>query len=530
MMLKRRDFAFLTAVSPLAFAARAAHASTPKETAVVAIDISGIITLDPGECYETIGGEVIIGVYDSLLRYEPDDVTKIIGGTAETWSATEDGKNYTFKIRPGMKFESGAPVTAGDIAWSMQRGVILGKTPAFLLEQFGWTKDNVKDLITAPDPGTLEFKIVKDYAPSLVYNVMTTGITSAVEKKVAMANEANGDMGNSWLKTHSAGSGAFRLISWKAEESVTIEANPNFHLGAPLIKRVVLRHVPEPSSQRLLLEKGDVDLARDLTADQIKPLASNKAIKVESFPGAETWYMAMNMSEEHFKNPKVRQAMKMLVDYDGMANTFLKGRFTVQETFWPIGLFAAIDYNPWKLDVAKAKALLAEAGYPNGFEVNLNVSTVAPNPDIAQAVQQTMAQAGVKLNIITADPKQVVTTYRARKHQMVLLSWSPDYFDPHSNADSFSHNDDNSDGAKGHPLLWRNEYYDPELNTMTAAAAKELNVDKRKAAYAALLKKVTDEGPFILMFQNTFQAAFRDNVKGYLSSVDYDNYRKVTKS
>jgi len=141
-----------------------------------------------------------------------------------------------------------------------------------------------------------------------------------------------------------------------------------------------------------------------------------------------------------------------------------------------------------------------------------------------------MAQAGVKLNIITADPKQVVTTYRARKHQMVLLSWSPDYFDPHSNADSFSHNDDNSDGAKGHPLLWRNEYYDPELNTMTAAAAKELNVDKRKAAYAALLKKVTDEGPFILMFQNTFQAAFRDNVKGYLSSVDYDNYRKVTKS
>jgi peptide/nickel transport system substrate-binding protein len=73
---------------------------------------------------------------------------------------------------------------------------------------------------------------------------MTTGITSAIEKKIAMANEVNGDMGNSWLKTHSAGSGAFRLISWKAEESVTIEANPTFHLGAPLIKRVVLRHVP----------------------------------------------------------------------------------------------------------------------------------------------------------------------------------------------------------------------------------------------------------------------------------------------
>jgi peptide/nickel transport system substrate-binding protein len=529
-MLKRRDFAFLTAASPLAFSATAAHTATPTKAFVVAVDLAAIITLDPQECYEIIGGEVVIAIYDSLLRYEPDDVTKIIGGTAQSWSVTEDGKNYTFKIRPGMKFESGAPVTAEDIAWSMQRGVILGKTPAFLLEQFGCTKDNVKDLITAPDSGTLQFKIVKDYAPSLVYNVMTTGITSAVEKKVAMANEVNGDLGNSWLKTHSAGSGAFRLVSWKAEESVTIEANPNFHLGAPLIERVVLRHVPEPSSQRLLLEKDDVDLARDLTADQIKPLLSNRAIKVESYPGAETWYIAMNVSDERFKNPKVRQAMKMLVDYDGMANTFLKGRFTVQQTFWPLGLFAAIRYNPWKLDVAKAKALLVEAGYPNGFEVNLRAPTSAFGPDISQAVQQTMVQAGVKLNIITADPKQVVTAYRARKHQMVLISWSPDYFDPHSNADSFSHNDDNSDGAKAHPLLWRNEYYDPELNSMTAAAAKELNLDERKAAYAALLKKVTDEGPFIIMFQNTFQAAFRDNVKGYLSSVDYDNYRKVTKS
>jgi peptide/nickel transport system substrate-binding protein len=429
-----------------------------------------------------------------------------------------------------MKFESGAPVTADDIAWSLQRGVILDKTPAFLIEQFGWTKDNVKDLITTPDPGTLHFKILTGFAPSLVYNVMTAGITSAVEKKVAMAHETNGDMGNAWLKTNSAGSGAFRLVSWKANESVTIEANPHFHLGAPLTKRVVLRHVPEPESQRLLLEKGDADLAINLTTDQIKPLLSDKSIKVESFPGAETWYMAMNMSEEHFKNPKVRQAMKMLVDYDGMVATLLKGRCTVQQTFWPTGLYAAISYNPWKLDIAKAKALLAEAGYPKGFEINLNVPTQPPMPDIAQAVQQTMAQAGVKVNLVTSDLKQVLTTYRARKHQMVIINWSPDYFDPHSNADSFAHNDDNSDTAKTHPLAWRNGYFDPEVNKMMAAAAQELNGDKRKADYTALLKKVTDEGPFIIMFQNTFQEAFRTNLKGYYASVDYDNYRTATKA
>jgi peptide/nickel transport system substrate-binding protein len=529
-MLKRRDFALLAAASPLAFAGSAAYAATPKSTLVVAKDISDILTMDPQECYEITGGEVGIAVYDPILRYDPKDVTKIIGGTAQTWSASEDGTEYTFKVRPGMKFESGAPVTADDIAWSLQRGVILDKTPAFLLEQFGWTKDNVKDLITAPDPGTLHFKILKAFAPSLVYNVMTTEITSAVDKKVAMAHETNGDMGNTWLKTNSAGSGAFRLVSWKANESVTMEANPHFHLGAPLTKRIVLRHVPEQASQRLLLEKGDADIAINLTADQIKPLMSNKAIKVESFPAAETWYMAMNVSEEHFKDPKVRQAMKMLVDYDGMANSFLKGRAFVWQTFWPSGLFAAVKYNPWKLDIAKAKALLAEAGYPNGFEVKLNVPTQPPMPDIAQAVQQTMAQAGVKLNLVTEDLKQVLTTYRARKHQMVVINWSPDYFDPHSNADSFAHNDDNSDTAKTHPLAWRNHYYDPDVNKMMAAAAQELDGNKRKADYAALMKKVTDEGPFIIMFQNAFQEAFRNNVKGYYASVDYDNYRTAIKT
>jgi len=529
--LKRRDFALLAATSPLALAlGRAAQAATPKDTFVVAKDISDILTMDPQELYEITGGEVGIAVYDQLLRYDPLDVTKIIGGTAQSWSATEDGKEYTFKLRKGMKFASGAPVTADDIAWSMQRGVIIDKTPAFLLNQFGWTKDNVASLVTAPDADTLHFKLINGYAPSLVYNVMTTIITSPVEKKVVMAHETNGDMGNAWLKTNYAGSGAFKLISWKANESVTMEANPGYHLGAPKIKRVVLRHVPEPASQRLLLEKGDADIAINLTADQIKPLEANKSVKIESYPGAETWYMAMNMSDERFKNPKVRQAMKMLVDYDGIANTFLKGRVTVQQTFWPLGLFAAIKYNPWKLDVAKAKQLLAEAGYPNGFEVKLNVPTQPPNPDIAQAVQQTMAQAGVKLSLITSDLKQVLTEYRSRHHQMVVINWSPDYFDPHSNADSFAHNDDDSDGAKNHPLAWRNHYYDPDINKMMAAAAQELNADKRKAAYAALMKKHIDEGPFIIMFQNAFQEAFRTNVKGYYASVDYDNYRTVTKS
>lgn len=371
-MLKRRTLVASTAVLPLTSLIPAAWAATPKDTVVFASQIDDVVTCDPGEAYEISAQIFLSSIYDRLVRYEAEDLTKLVGGVAESWTVSPDAKTYTFKLRPNQKFESGAPVTADDMAFSLQRVVIMNKTPAFLFTQLGWTPDNVRDLVKAPDAQTLEFKITEDFAPTLVLNLMATVAASVVEKKVAMANEASGDLGNTWLKTHSATSGPYRLVSWKAAESVTMEANPGYHLGAPKTRRVIIRHVPEPGSQRLLLEKGDIDIALSLQPDQLKPLAGNKDIKVESFPYSGTWYIALNLGDERLKNPKVRLALKYLVDYYGMTDTFLKGRFGVHQTFLPIGLSGAIEYDPYKLDVAKAKALLAEAGYPNGFELRLS--------------------------------------------------------------------------------------------------------------------------------------------------------------
>ena len=122
----------------------------------------------------------------------------------------------------------------------------------------------------------------------MVLNLMATTAGSVVEKKVALANEKNGDMGNEWLKTHSASCGAYKLISWKANESVTLEGLPSYRFP-PKTKRVIVRHVPEPGTQRLLLEKGDIDMAWSLQPDQLKPLAGNKDVKVETFPYSGTW-------------------------------------------------------------------------------------------------------------------------------------------------------------------------------------------------------------------------------------------------
>ena len=361
--------------------------------------------------------------------------------------------------------------------------------------------------------------------------MMSSIVGSVVEKKVAMAHDVGGDLGNAWLKTNSAGSGAFALKSWKADESVVLEANPGYRGGAPALKRVIVRHIPEPAAQRLQLEKGDIDIARDLTPDQVAGVAGNKDIVVSLAPQATQAYVGMNLKTPQLANVKVRQALRYLVDYDGMVGSFLKGQFQVHQSFWPSGFWASLADNPYKFDPAKAKALLTEAGLPNGFEVTLDAQNSAPYVNIAQSIQSTMAQGGVKVTIIPSEQKTLLTKYRARQHQMLLVYWGPDYMDPHTNADSFARNIDNSDNPKSKPLAWRNSWDIPEISKLTDAAVRERDMKKREQDYLDLQKKVLDEGPFIILFQETKQVATRANVKNFVvgPSSDVVFYQLATK-
>ena len=511
---------------------RLADAATPADTAVFASRIDDIVSLDPGECYELSGFEIITNVYDRLLRYDAEDPSKLVGGVAQSWTVGDGGKTFTFKLRPNLRFHSGAPVTAEDAAFSLQRVVLLDRVPAFLFTQLGWSRDNVKELVAAPSPATLTVKITEDFSPSLVLNLLSSSVGSVVERKLALAHETGGDLGNAWLKTHSAASGAYRLVAWAANEAVSLEAFPGFRQGAPWLRRVLVRHLPEPVRQREQLEKGDIDFARGLQPDQIMALASRDDIRVEAFKGANTWYIGMNLSFPPFADPKVRTALKFLVDYQGMAAGLLAGRGFVQQSFLPLGLFGAIAYAPYQLDVARAKSLLAEAGYPDGFEVKLTLPNASPWTEIAQSVQQTFGDGGIKVSIEPAELTAVLGTYRARRHELVLIWWGPDYVDPHSNAVAFAHNDDNSDTAKTRLLAWRNNWFIPEISQRTLAASREQDVKKREVLYAGLQQQVTDEGPFILLFQNSNQVARQATATGFAPGIteDLTYYRALRKS
>src|ERR1700729_108173 len=167
-MLQRRALMASAAVLPLTSVIPAAGAAPRKDTVVFASQIDDLITLDPGEAYEISAQIILSDVYDRLVRYEAEDMTKLAGGVAESWTVSPDAKTYTFKLRTDQKFESGAPVTAEDMAFSLQRVAIMNKTPGFLFTQLGWNKDNARDLIKALDDHTLQFKITEDFAPTLV--------------------------------------------------------------------------------------------------------------------------------------------------------------------------------------------------------------------------------------------------------------------------------------------------------------------------------------------------------------------------
>jgi peptide/nickel transport system substrate-binding protein len=490
-----------------------------------------IITLDPAEIFEFSGAEYAGNTYDRLISYDVDDVSKIYGVVAESWTVSPDGKTFTFKIRDGIKFASGNPLTAEDVAFSLQRTVILDKSPAFILGQFGLTAQNVRDRIKAVDAHTVTLETDQKYAPTFVLYCLTATVGSVVDKKEVMAHEKDGDLGHAWLRTNYAGSGPFKLNQWKASELLMLDANTAYWDGAPTMKRIIIRHIPEPATQRLLVEKGDIDIARNLGPDQIKGLEGNSDIRIHSSPKGGIFYLGLNQKNEILSKPQVRQALKYLVDYDGIADTILKGSMVPHQAFLPKGFLGALEDMPFKLDPEKAKQLLAEAGYPDGFSISMDTRNNFPTLDMAQAIQSTFALGGVKLEIIPMDGKQALTKYRARNHEIYIGRWGPDYQDPHTNADTFAKNVDNSDDAKAKPLAWRNAWDIPEMSKKTDAAVRESDPQKRAQMYLELQREHQQTSPFVIMFQDIEVAAERANVKNFVLGPSFDSnfYRYVTK-
>ncbi|MFV0300607.1 MAG: ABC transporter substrate-binding protein [Paracoccus sp. (in: a-proteobacteria)] len=512
--------------------APAAWAETPADVLVVAHTIDDIISLDPAQNFEFSGQDVGINIYDRLVDFDPLDLDKgFQPSLAESWEVSEDGLSITFTMREGVKFHSGNPVRAEDAAWSLQRAVKLDKTPAFILTQFGFTADNVEQNIVA-EGNKLTLTLDKPYAPSFVLNCLTASIASVVDKELAMSHVEGEDLGNAWLSNNDAGSGAYVLAGWTPNEAVQLTAFADYFQGAPKMARVIVKNVQESSAQRLQLEAGDIDVARNLTPTDAEAVAGGEGMSIKDEPRGRILYLGLNQKDPVLSDPKVVEAIKHLVDYDGITGSFLKGMFKTHQAFLPEGYLGALNDNPWTYDVEKAKALIDEAGM-SGKTISTTVRDLREYVDVAQALQGSFAEAGLTLELTQLTGAQSLDAYRARQVPIYIGEWGPDYSDPNTNAATFAYNPDNSDEAKATGLLaWRNAYAVPDaMNEATVAATLEQDGDTRAQMYIDIQKQYQAEAPIVPLFQRIEQIGLRDGVANWNSggAVTSVIYRAVTK-
>ncbi|RRZ93532.1 ABC transporter substrate-binding protein [Erwinia sp. 198] len=505
----------------------AAQAATPSDTLVIAQSIDDANSFDPAQGFELTSVQAFTNLYQRLVQPDPQNPVDLQPTLASAWQPGSDNRSLTFTLRDGAKFSSGNPLRPEDVIFSLGRVVKLNLDPSFILTQLGWTKENVDSHLKKIDDSHVQISWTADVSPTYVLSLLAAPVSSIVDEKVAMANAQKNDFGNSWLIAHSAGSGPYQIRKYIPHEVLLLSANASSPAGAPKLKNVLIKNVPEPAARRLLLEQGDADIARNLGADQMASLKGKTDVKPMAVPMASLYYMQFNIdASPALKNPAFWEASRYLFDYKGIADDLLKGQFQVHQSFLPQGFLGALNDNPYTFDPDKAKAILAKAGLKN-VSFKLSVSNQPPYLDIAQALQASFARGGVKVQLLPGISTEVATAVKAHQYEATLNAWGADYFDPNTNASAFAYNPE--DGSK--TLAWRSNWHIPELNKQTLAATAESDKEKRIKLYENMQREVQKNSPYVIGLQARNLIALRANLKGYVQGINPDMvyYSQVSK-
>ena len=472
-------------------------------------NLNDMISLDPAVTYEFGGILSVHNVYQTLVQFIGSDLTTIKPSLADSWDTKDAGDHWelTFKLHPGNTFASGNPITADDVVYSFNRVISLNKSPAFLFTDVGGlTADSVK----AVDPETVQINLPKTASPGGFLAVLTNTVASVVDSKEVKAHESNGDNGTNWLLDHSAGSGAYVVDHWTKDVEVLLTANPNFSGPKPALSSILIRHVSESANQLTELQKGDADIAQNLTPEQLATLSGDAvAVKADNL---QLFYIGMNVAVPPLDKVDVREALRMAIDYDGIINDLLSGNAKKVQTIIPDPMFGFNNDAPFQQDLEGAKALLEKAGVSDVSLELLVPQGAAPGgvqwSDLAAKLQSDWDQIGVSVNIQQVTQAELLDAYRAQKGQLVLILWGPDFADPDTNVTPFTNYEAKS-------IAWRNSWNDADIAAKAKEAALMTDQAEREAAYKEITEYVLHNGPYAVLYQPSALFGVRSTVQGF---------------
>ncbi|MGB8974697.1 MAG: ABC transporter substrate-binding protein [Pseudomonas capeferrum] len=504
----------ILALGPMA----AVQAKTPADQLIVGMSMVNLFSIDPANAPGLDASGVNANLYDTLVKRDQGNPEKHLPQLAERWAISEDGKQITFHLRTDVTFHSGNALTAEDVAWSLYRVMKLNYGLATTWKAYGYTVDNIQALIRASDAHTLVIDLPQPTDPLLLIDSLATSPSAViVDRLQALKHEKNGDLGAAWLVTNEAGSGPFTLAKWSANDALVMNRFDGYWAGPAKMKRVLVRHMTESQSLRLMLERGDLDLAYGMAAPDIKAVERTGTLQVQPLQRGTMYYVAMSMKQPEFANPKVREAVRYLIDYKGIDEQVMPHYGLLNQQPMQLGLDARLPDPGYRLDVAKAKALLSEAGYPQGFSTTLRTLSEPPFIDIAARMQSTLAEGGIKASIVTGTGNQVYGAMRARNFEMIVARGAERYPHPYFSLRTFAYNPDNSDAA-GLPNFqgWRASFFDQPLNALIDQAGVERDPGKRLNLYHQAQKRYDEQvGPIMMISQMTDTAVSAVDVKGF---------------
>ena len=460
-----------------------------------------VTSLDPHQGKETPAVQVNTQIFDTLVTVDPE-TNEVVPQIAESWEQTDD-QTYVFKIREGIKFHDGSDLTAEDVKFSLDRARNSAAVSYIV---------NFIEEVTVDDDHTVTVKTTAPYAPTL--RNLAIPFAAIVPKAVVEADE------NAFIQ-NPVGSGPYKFVEWNHGDHVTLKAFDDYYAGKPETENLIMKVIPETSQRTIALETGEVDLAYDLAVNDIPKVNSDDKLTVYEIPSLTCWYVSMNMNKKPFDNPKVREAMSMAIDRQTIIDTINAGSGQTADAIIAPAVFGYYSTGVKEYNPTKAKELLAEAGYPNGFSTTLWVNDNQSRIEMCKAMQAMLLEVGVQCNLEVLEFGSFISRTTAGDHDLAYFGWTTSSGDADYSYYSLEHS--TQQGAAGN----RSFLADPDVDKLIEEARSNTNEEERKELYKELAIKLDEINNNIPVYYSSINVGANKKVEGFV--MDANGYHSLEK-
>jgi len=457
-----------------------------------------VVTKADVRSFDTIFGndqashQVFCQIVEPLIRIGPDG--KFVPCLAESITQPDD-VTYLIKLKKGVKFHNGEEMKASDVKFSLYR---IAAQPCDIHYMFA---DVVLDSFQTPDDYTVTFKLKHPDAAFISY--LAFGSVAIVNEKAV--KEAGDKYGMSPV-----GTGPYKLVKWtKGTESV-LERFDGYHGDKPTIKSITMKVVPEPTNRLVELESGGADIAYDIAVTDAERVQKDKNLQLFKTDASSITFLGFNTKKKPLSDIRVRQAIRYAIDTTSIAQSVYKGLCApATNPMNPRCYFYDTTRAVSEYNVQKAKELLKEAGYPNGFKVSITTDERKERTDMATIIQSQLAEIGITAEVKILEWGAYLSTCYAGEQELYMGGWTT--FTPEPSISLTGTFSSATMGSGGNMAFYAN----PKVDKLLAAGRATSNVDERKKIYTELQKEITDQCTWVYLVYGVQIVGANKKIQGF---------------